>query len=123
MTMTPINSIISQTPQPKVEVGEGATICHWSDRSPATVVEVLRFKSGARKGQVRGVVTQPDSYRLTSGSEQDGSAQYEYSRNPDAPRSTWLYSERYRRFTKQGAGSTGPRLAIGQRDRYYDPHF
>lgn len=101
------------------EVGSAATICHWSDRDPATVSRVSLFKSGAREGQVRAVWVREDSWRLVSGSEANGSARYEYERNPEAPEVEFRANARGR-LVQKGGGST---LAIGQRRRYYDPHF
>ena len=115
-----VNHLISGTQTAEPTVGMPATICMWSDRHPATVVEVLRFKSGARKGQVRGVIVTEDSYKVVSGSEQDGSARYEYTSNPESPnRATFLVNQRGQYVCKGG----GDKLALGSRERYYDPSF
>lgn len=99
-----------------VQPGHPATVCMWTDRDPATVVEVLRFKSGARKGQVRGLVVTMDHWVVVKGSEHDGSAEYAYTSRPEGPRVTFL-------LTKRGLVGKGDRLSIGSRRRYYDPSF
>lgn len=114
-----VNAIASGKGQPEPEVGQGATICMWSDRHPATVVAVLRFKTGPKTGQVRGVEVTGDSWKIVKGSEQDGSAQYTYTSNPDAPRRTFLVDQ-HGRYVEKGGGD---RLSLGGRDRHYDPSF
>lgn len=103
------------TPEP----GMPATICHWSDRSPATVATVLRFKTGKRAGQIKGVTVKADRAILISGSEHDGSADYRYEQVADAPEVTYLIDSRGRYVRKGGSDA----LALGRRERYYDPHF
>jgi len=102
------------------EVGMGATYAVGSDRYTCTIVEVLLYGSGARKGQVRGVVAQDDRNQVISGSAQDGSAVWDATPNPDAPRDTYLWNDRRQRFVLKGGG---PGLALGVRAFYQDPHF
>lgn len=114
---------LSEGPTKKVpEVGMGATVTHWSDRDPATIVAVRNFKSGARKGLPREIDIQPDDYVVVSGSEGDGSASYEYSRNESAPVITYVVNQRGR-WVRKGQGGRGSGLIMDHRDRYYDPHF
>lgn len=91
-------------------VGMPATICHWTDRDPATVTYV---SGGGKLLRVR-----TDSYTVVAGSESDGSAKYEYSENPAGKELTF-------RRTKAGnwRSPNGTVLALGNRRRYYDPHF
>lgn len=103
------------------EVGMGATYAVGSDRYVCTIVEVLRFKSGDRKGQIRGVVAQDDDVRVVSGSEQDGSATYEYMQNPQATKDTYLWNARTGRFVLKG--SSYVRLGLGHRSYHRDPSF
>lgn len=115
-----VNHLISGAGQREPEVGMPATVCHWSDRSPATVVEVLRFKSGAKAGQVKGVVVTGDKYKVVSGSEYDGSAQYEYESQPDSPhRAVYLINQRGQYVLK----GESTKLALGYREAYRDPSF
>lgn len=113
-----VNHLMSAPGQPEPQVGDAATICMYSDRKPATVVEVLRFKTGTRAGQVRAVVVQIDWWRVVSGSEGDGSAQYEYAADPNGYRYTFRADKRGRYASK-----AGDKLALGRRERYWDPHF
>lgn len=108
---------ISITP----EVGMGATYAVGSDRYACTIVEVLYFKSGERKGQIRGVVAQDDTARVVSGSEQDGSARYECTPNTGAGRDVYLWNERTARYVLKG--SSYVRLGLGHRTPYRDPSF
>lgn len=115
-----VNSVIGGRKQPEPTVGMEATVCHWSDRSPVEVAEVIRFKSGPRKGQVRGVKCRPMNAILVSGSEADGSATYRYERCPDAPAGgIYLRNERGQYQRPRG----GAKLSLGRAECYYDPHF
>lgn len=114
-----VNMVVSGGAQREPEVGMPATICHWSDREPATVVEVLRFKSGAKVGQVRGVVVTRDTWTVVKGSEYDGSAQYEYESKPYGTKITFLVNARGQYVRKGGSD----KLALGSRERYSDPSF
>lgn len=104
------------------EVGMGATITHWSDRDPATVVAVRNFKSGARKGQPREIDLQYDDYEVISGSTQDGSAKYAYTPNTSGPVVTYVINNKGR-WVRKGQGARGSGLVLGSRSRYYDPHL
>ena len=84
-----------------------------------SVEEVLRFKSGAKAGQVRGVVITEDTAKVVSGSTHDGSARYEYTSNPEGPRATYLVNQRGQYVAKGG----GFKLALGSRETYRDPSF
>lgn len=99
------------------EVGFPATITHYSDRSPATVAKVVRAKTGQRAGKVREIHVREDAWKVISGSTYDGSAQYEYTEDPDAPITVY-------RHTKKGwRSAAGDGLTLGVRERYHDPHF
>lgn len=94
-----------------IEAGTGATYSVGSDRYPCTVGEVLYFKSGARKGQVRSVGVRRDDVVFNADTKQ-------YSYIPD-PHCDLLWFD-----NKQGRLATGSlRLSIGKRDYYQDPHF
>jgi len=99
------------------EVGGPATITHYSDRSPATVVKVVHTRTGPNAGNLREIHVRDDDWKVTSGSEHDGSAQYEYIDQPDAPVTV------FRRTRKGWRSSAGSGLVLGIRERYYDPHF
>jgi hypothetical protein len=103
------------------EVGMGATYAVGSDRYACTIVEVLYFKSGARRGQIRGVVAQDDEAIRVSGSEQDGSATYRYEARPNAGKDVYLWNEDRQRFILKGASYV--RLGLGHRSYYRNPSF
>ncbi|MCP9209600.1 hypothetical protein [Streptomyces cucumeris] len=102
-------------------IGMGATITHWSDRTPATVVEVKVFKSGARKGMPREIVVQYDHWKVVSGSTDDGSAKYEYERDANGHTEIYVVNNSGR-WVKKGLAGKGNGLVVGERDRYWDPH-
>lgn len=108
---------IMESGGPVPEVGMGATFCHWSDRSPGTVSEVTMFKSGPNAGTPRLVKVRADHVELISGSEQDGSAKYKITPNPESPE---IEVKRTKRGWKT-SGGTG--VSFGHRDNYHDPHF
>lgn len=119
---TPVNRMMSGSTKTVPVVGMGATVTFWSDRAPATVVAVRVFASGERKGQPREIDIQLDDWTVTSGSENNGSAVYEYSRNESAPVVTYSVNRRGR-WLQKGLSGRGGGLALGVRQRHYDPHL
>jgi hypothetical protein len=98
----------------KPEIGMGATLCGWSDRHAATIVEVISDKT---------IVIQQDSFKVIKGSCHDGSAEYEYSRNPEAGKGVYTLRKNGR-WVRQGESlKDGYRASVGFRSEYYDPHF
>lgn len=102
-----------------IESGYAATVGVGSDRYPATVIEVKRYKSGALKGAVSEITVQEDVAHLVSGSEADGSAQYNYTTNENGEVTT--FRPRKNRLVWKSTG--GRVLYLGARRRYYDPHI
>lgn len=96
------------TPTP----GMGATGGAGSDRYPYTIVEVLR--------NGRGILVAADNYKVISGSVQDGSAEYEYSPNPEAGTVEYTLRKDGRWKLK---GHNHVEIAVGHRRAYRDPHF
>ena len=110
-----INTITGSSTEP--EVGMGATFLMWSDRHAMTIVEVIRFKSGARAGQVRTVRAQQDIARRTDSNGMSDSQTYEFTRD---------FSGTVRTFTVNKRGEfvgAGGRLAVGFRDEHFDFTF
>jgi hypothetical protein len=108
------------------EVGMAATVLMYTDREPVTIVEVKLFKSGPRKGQPREIVVQYDSWRVTSGSGHDGSAQYEYEPDPRGRKESYVLSLKGPKagsWVEKGSGGRGWKLALGKRERYSNPHL
>jgi len=89
------------------EIGMGATICAWSDRSPATIIKIT-------KSQVH---VQCDDYKRIDKNGMSEIQEYEYKTNPD--NSVIVF-----RMTKNGLRSkSGYYLSVGRRERYYDFSF
>lgn len=122
-----VNHIMSNTSVRDIVPGvTGATFLSWTDRNPGTVMEVFT------KGAYTYYGITHDDWAIVEGSEQDGSARYDYVTNPEA------YKEYFRAKTDGSSGFQKVRvnddtgrwvkvgnggLRIGERDRYYDPHF
>lgn len=109
--------------QPVPEVGMGATILAWTDRYPATIVEVQVIKGRTY------VIVQEDDAKMISG-DYYNPGEYEFTRNPRASFQAWrstkdgfwegtVFNVRTKRWNK----SEGNGLRIGDRDKYIDPSF
>ena len=111
--MTTQTTQTTQTASPALPtVGTPGFYTSGSDRYPCTVVSVSR--SGHR------IVVEQDNQKVVSGSGQDGSAKYEFSRNPGGPNRVYT---RRQDGSYRGAGGSYSRLVLGEWDAYYDPHF
>jgi hypothetical protein len=109
--------------QPVPEVGMGATILGWTDRYPATIIDVQIIK-----GRVY-VTVQEDHAKMISG-DYYNPGEYEFTRNPAASFQTWRTTENgmwegtlFNAKTKRWVKNRGNGLRVGDRDRYNDPHF
>lgn len=110
-----INLITSNTKNPTPTVGMGATILGWTDRSPATVVDVS--KSG------KSVTVQLDNYQRIDTNGMSECQIYKFSPNPEGSKRTFTIRKNGR-WIEEGAGmNSGNCLSIGKRDRYYDYSF
>lgn len=121
--------------QPEPEVGQGATILSWTDRYAATVVNVFTV------GKSLYVQVTHDESKVVDGSQQDGSAEYEYTSRPDGHRVTFVresngtWTEVYRKeigydeakderiLSNRWSKTKGKGLRIGEREEYRDPSF
>lgn len=105
---------------PKPEVGMGVTILHWTDRSPATIIEVVSDEH---------FIIQTDNYkRINVKSEADvysENQEYEYSPNPQG--SVYHIKKCKRGKLKgqwRGDGvKNGIVIRIGEREKYHDHTF
>lgn len=104
-----INDLMSNTTRVPT-VGMGATRLGWTDRYPYTIVEVINE---------RRIVVQADNYRVIRGSAHDGSAEYEYTPDIDAPLIT-VTKRKDGKWREMGRSNL---FTIGERSRYYDPTF
>lgn len=107
--------------EPQPYVGMPATLLSWSDRYPATVIDVNVKKAY--------IVVQQDEVKVTSGSFWEGNAVCEFSPNPEGSqliykknrKGFWViheWSEKGRLVQRKGQG-----LMLGKKEYYYDPHF
>lgn len=96
----------------EVKIGTPGTVSPYTDCYPVTVVAV--------KGKKVGVTY--DEWRIISGSEFDGSAEYEYFPRENGP-VVWFSLRKNGRYIKVGHKITGTRLGLGVRRRHYDPHM
>ncbi len=93
-------------------VGMGATKGVGSDCYPYTVVSVI--------SPTKCVVV-ADLYRVVSGSEQNGSAEYEYAVDPNGYPITIRFNSKG--VWKEVGHPTGSSYYVGNRRAYRDPHF
>lgn len=109
------NAIMRQSGAPEPEVGMGATILMWTDRSPATIVWV------AKNGKSLKIIA--DDYKRIDSNGISEDQEYEYTPRPDG--TPTLYTKRKNgRWVRKGEGlNTGQAIRIGTRERYYDPCF
>ncbi len=111
--------------QPEVVIGMGVTICGWTDRYPATIVEVFT------KGKSTYIKVQEDFAKRIDKNGMSESQDYEYSANLEGSISTFKrevdgrWSQTYVNPTtgryKKYDGGKG--LRIGEREKYYDYSF
>jgi len=109
--------------QPEPTVGMGATLLSWSDRNPATIIEVFSIRT------TKFIVVQADKYKRIDQNGLNEIQKYEYSANPEGAKYTYrigrdgkweeVYLNDNKRWVK--CGSQG--LRIGERQRYYDFSF
>lgn len=117
-----VNHVMTESRQPKPEVGMPATICGWSDRYPATVALVQGPFVAVRACDYRGEPGHDNAYTE--------SQRYIYEENPNGSIS-WFKLEadghytphrlnvETGRFIKQKGGG----LILGRREAYRDPHM
>lgn len=112
-----VNHIYSQAEQTLPNVGDGATVLHWTDREAGTVIEVDTAK--------RIVVVQMDTATVVSGSGHDGSAVYAYTANPNGSKRTFKPVTRghAKGQMRENGRKDGYSVIFGRRDSYRDPHF
>lgn len=97
----------------EIKVGVGVTMLSWTDRTPATIIEV------DSKG--KWIKVQEDNYKRIDNYGMSDDQEYEYSRNPNG--SVKLYKKnRLGKYTDNGK-KDGCGLIIGHRERYFDYSF
>lgn len=93
-----------------IVVGTKASGTYWSDFTP---FEVIKVSDSGKTITIREM-----NWRIVSGQEYNGTAEYEYESNPHGS----IYSVR---FSKNKGWKTpdGMRIMFGNARRYYDPSF
>ena len=112
--------------QPEVYVGMPVTMLSWSDRHPATVIQL--FKVG--KSIIMRI--QADNYQAVPRDNPQYGDHIEYIFTPNTGNCTHTYkknskgrwcqvyfNEETKRWVKGGGGG----LWLGVREKYHDPHF
>ena len=114
-----INHTMASAATEAPEVGMGATLLGWTDRSPATVIGTVG----------KQIIVQEDTYERIDTNGMSECQEYAYSRDPEGHKYTfemrrgqWVevrHNAETGRWKK--AGSKG--LRLGTRERYYDFSF
>jgi hypothetical protein len=113
-----INHVLSSTNSPAPIVGEAATVLHWSDRSPATVVAYDAAKQIVTLREDNATCTNFEMQDYTYEASETG-ATYEFKREKNG---SWVQVF-FNRTTGRWIKSKGPGLIIGRREKYRDPSF
>ena len=109
-----INRLMENSRGPEPEVGMGCTLTYWTDRSAATVVEVLSPTK---------IVVQGDIAYRTDSNGMSECQSYNYARNPKAPRVVFR-KRKNGSWVKDGEPMKGGQVVIlGTRQEYYDFSF
>jgi len=102
-------------------VGMGATILMWSDREPATIIEVNQKK--------RYIVVQEDRAERIDNNGMSEAQQYAYSPNPEGSKRIYRkmkngrWQEHYINPETNRLVKAGGYLSIGEREKFYDFSF
>lgn len=109
---------------PEPVVGMGATTLSWTDRQAATVTSVI----AVGKSVIVGI--KDDHAKVISGSEQDGSAGYEFTARPEGyehffkmGKNGWVNVAKNEQTGRWAATGSSKGLILGKRDHYHDPSF
>ena len=118
-----VNHILTTERVDVPNVGDAATICRWSDRSPATVVSVTR------KGKSVIVAVQCDFYTRTDSNGLSESQTYDYAPNPEGAvyfyklKKDGSWAQVHKNENGRFVLSRGAGIYFGHRERYYDFTF
>lgn len=119
-----INHFMSSDSAKTPEVGMGATLLSWTDRTPATVQRVFKI------GKCVAIEVTLDDYKRIDENGVSEIQEYEYTTNPNGSKRTykltergwkcvWLNPSTNRYIIKDSTGG----IALGRRERYYDFSF
>lgn len=101
--------------QPTPVVGMGVTLLHWTDRSPATIIEV---GAGGKSIEV-----QEDDYKRVDDEGMSECQEYVYYSCLTNPVSTYTLRKNGRWVRKGEPMKQGGALRIGDREKYHDFSF
>jgi hypothetical protein len=108
-----MNHIFSGCNMPAPEIGMGATILHWTDRTACTITAIS--KSGKRVEVVEDNAIRTDDNGMSD------SQSYRYEPGTGSARAFTL--RKNGAWVAEGQSMKGTRLAIGARRHYYDYSF
>lgn len=117
-----VNHVVSREEATLPEIGEGATVLQWSDRKPATVIEIFT------KGKFDYIVVQEDNAKRIDDNGMSDIQEYEYTPNTDGVTNVFRitddgYQHVYKSETGRYVKGSGLGLAIGRREMYHDFSF
>lgn len=118
-----VNHIYSRALSPVPAVGDGATILSWTDRQPATVVEVLTV------GKAQIVATREDGWKRTDSNGLSEIQTYEYTPDPNGYLQHWKLKAsgwvnvRKNPSTGRWVETKNGGVFFGRREKYEDPSF
>ena len=109
-----INLLAANANNPTLPVvGMGATIIGYTDRNPATVIEV-----SARK-----IVVQMDDATRTDKNGMSESQSYEFAANPNGAKRVYTLRKNGQWIAEGDSIKNGGRIQLGHRSKYYDFSF
>lgn len=108
------NYVISQSKQPEPFEGMPATMLFWTDRAPATVIEVQGKKT---------IVVQEDNAERVDDRGMSESQDYVYSRNFVGPKFTYTLRKNGSWVRKGEPMKRGQKIRLGDREKYHDFSF
>jgi hypothetical protein len=109
--------------QPEPVIGMGVTLLGWTDRNPATIIEIFQI------GKTQYIACQNDNYVRVDGNGMSESQEYQYSPNPNGSRNVFrigrngLWEACALNENGRYVKTSGKGLRLGERERYYDFSF
>lgn len=112
--------------QPEAYVGMPVTMLSWSDRHPATIIQLFKV------GKSNFMRIQADNYNVVprENPQYGDHIEYTYSTNPDGCTYTYRkdangkWCEVYlKEDTKRWVKGCGGGIHLGEREKYWDPSF
>lgn len=118
------NVLIDSTVAVKPEVGLGATLCWYTDRHAATVIEVWEERGKTYIKVQQDIAKRTDNYGMSDCQD------YEYERDPNGCTYVYRWNQNkmiwdrvYKAETGRWRKTDSPVVALGYRREYYDYSF